>query len=316
MEYILCNCCGSTKLKKIYEKPDEKFFSDEWFNIVECEECHLGFINPRPSEQEISKYYPSDFFNYFREIDHTKRYTEESEYFLDIEKSRQNPKLLDIGCANGDFPRFMKNRGWIVEGVEPSVTSEPIDDFKIYKKKLTDLELKNEYYDAVTAWAVLEHTHNPLEYFNKIGKILANNGRFVFLVTNFESLASKYLFAEDIPRHLYFFTPKTIKRYLESSGMKLVKINFSDKIYMMRSNNWLLFLIKYLSGEKLLYSDIPLSYTKFLQKNNLKDTFIRKLIFSSKNPLFIMDKIFCPFFDKVSILLKRYGIMICVAEKK
>jgi len=316
MEYTPCNCCGSTKLKKIYEKPDEKFFPDEWFSVVECAECGLGFVNPRPSETEINKYYPKDFYSYFRDIDHTNRYMEEAKYLNDIALKKQNPKLLDIGCANGDFPRFMQKKGWIVEGVEPSITSDPIDDFTIYRKNLTELELKTGYYDAVTAWAVLEHTHNPKDYFKRIGKILAKNGRFVFLVTNFESLASKYLFAEDIPRHLFFFTPKTITRYLETSGMKLLKIDYSDKIYMMRSMHSLLFYIKYLSGQKLLYSDIPLSYAKFLQKNNLKDTLIKKIIYSSKNPLFISEKFFSFFFDKLLIILKKYGIIICMAEKK
>ena len=48
--------------------------------------------------------------------------------------------LLDIGCANGDFPRFMRKIGWQVEGVEISANSKSISDFKVYKEDFSQIQ--------------------------------------------------------------------------------------------------------------------------------------------------------------------------------
>src|SRR5207248_3822124 len=74
-------------------------------------------------------------------------------------------RLLDVGCANGDFPRYMIRRGWDVEGVEVADSSKTITDFKVWRREFGALDVPDEAYDAVTAWAVLEHVHEPKRYF-------------------------------------------------------------------------------------------------------------------------------------------------------
>lgn len=114
MEQVYCNCCGSSNSRLVYQQPDGKYFPDEMFNIVECTDCGLGFLNPRPSISEIERFYPSEFFSDFSDNDHSDRYAEQARYLDDITQSVNKPKLLDIGCANGDFPRFMRSKGWKV----------------------------------------------------------------------------------------------------------------------------------------------------------------------------------------------------------
>jgi len=41
--------------------PDRLFFRDEYFTVVECDQCGLGFVNPRPTISEIQKYYPAEY---------------------------------------------------------------------------------------------------------------------------------------------------------------------------------------------------------------------------------------------------------------
>ncbi len=62
METVTCNLCGSDRYKLVYRKPDLAFFPDKVFSVVECTQCGLGFVNPRPTEAETPKYYPEAYY--------------------------------------------------------------------------------------------------------------------------------------------------------------------------------------------------------------------------------------------------------------
>lgn len=234
MERVNCNLCGSSRYRKVYSKPDVNYYPDEFFQVVECEDCGLGYVNPRPTIQEISKYYPVDFFECFeKEKDfHAQRYFNESRY-LDVVPENYRI-LLDVGCANGMFPCFMKKLGWKAEGLEVSANAKEMDNVVIHRVPFTDFNPGPVRYGVVTMWAVLEHTHDPKSYLRKANSVLMDGGYLVFLVTNFSSLASRRLFAEDVPRHLYFFTEKTIQEYLSQANFTLVASRYGNDVYPLR----------------------------------------------------------------------------------
>lgn len=62
MEYINCNLCGLNKTSLLFKTKDYPFRKDI-FNIVECMECGLIYTNPRPTVEEIDKYYPEEYYN-------------------------------------------------------------------------------------------------------------------------------------------------------------------------------------------------------------------------------------------------------------
>lgn len=316
MELVNCNLCGNSENKIIYSMPDIKYNLNEWFNIVECSNCGLGFVNPRPTMQEISEYYPEDFYDYFNnELKfHNKRYKKEAYY---LEKFSKGKTLLDIGCANGDFPRYMKSKGWTVEGVEISNNSKRIDDFKVYYQDFTTISFNETRYDAITTWAVIEHTHDPISYFKKASSLLKKDGVFIFLVTNFESISSRHLFREDIPRHLYFFTKKNIEEYLDRVGLKLIRCDFNNQIYQMQPVNWLRFYLYSTIGKKYDYKDVPINLIKYLREHNLENSLIYNVVYYlATHPLTVIDRVLMPFYEYYQILLNKYGIVTYVAQKK
>ncbi|RJR25561.1 MAG: class I SAM-dependent methyltransferase [Desulfobacteraceae bacterium] len=321
-EKVNCNLCGFNGLKKIYSMPDRLYHPDQWFTVVECQSCGLGFVNPRPTFLTMPYYYPSSFYEDFERNKkfHNKRYRKEYEVFKHyIDNNDYKGKfLLDIGCANGDFPRYMISLGWNVEGVEISKNSKPIYDFKVYNQEFTKIPVNYPFYDVITAWAVLEHTHDPMSYFIKAGNLIKKGGLFVFLVTNFKSVSSRYLFREDIPRHLYFFTEETIRKYTSSVGLELVKVDYSDSIYTMFPVNWLLYYFYRLRGKKLEYKNIPLSRGEYFLKYQLSKTIFSNFKYAAylgKNPLNIVSMLFMPAFTKYQIWSKNYGIVTYIAKK-
>src|SRR5438046_2757844 len=118
METVDCDLCGSVQSEFVYAVPDLIYKKDQLFNVMRCGACGLGFVNPRPVFEQMPAFYPSTFYDYFdKEHEyHAKRYATEAKIVEDALGSRG--RLLDVGCANGDFPRYMMSRGWNVEGVE------------------------------------------------------------------------------------------------------------------------------------------------------------------------------------------------------
>ncbi len=319
MEWVPCNLCGSTRQALVYEIPDRHYFPDEIFQVVECKECGLGFVNPRPAFEKMQKYYPPEYYEeeFVRNRDqHLRRYAAEAEYLREIETRGGPRSLLDIGCANGDFPRFMRARGWAVEGVEVSSSAQPIQDFPVFRLPFPEIPVDQPAYDGVTAWAVLEHVHDPKAYFQKASRVLKAGGLFVFLVTNFKSIASRRLFCEDVPRHLYFFTRETVEQYLEAAAFRLEKAHSGKDIYSMPPLNWLLYLIRTrLEGQTFSWRDVPLNRLEFIERNHLPAGWLSSLKFALANPVTTLDRAFLPVVEMVQILRGNYGISTFVARK-
>jgi SAM-dependent methyltransferase len=170
---------------------------------------------------------------------------------------------------------------------------------------------------VVTAWAVLEHVHDPMAYFKKASVLLKSGGIFVFLVTNFESISSRYLFLEDVPRHLYFFTEKIVKKYLEVSGFDLIKKDYSDKVFSMRPVNWLRhYLYRYGKKQMLQWKDVRFTRGNIIGGVEVQQPLRERLKFLALNPLFIMDRMLLPIYEKYQMISKKYGIVTYVGKKR
>ena len=321
METVACNLCGSDRSRAVYQMPDRKFFWEDFFTVVECERCGLGFVNPRPTVAEIQKYYPAKYYQNPSTKSHeryfARRFREEARYLMQVENRGGRKRLLDVGCANGDFPRFMAARGWEVEAVETSEASQPITDFRVYTEEFDKIPVHEPVYDAVTAWAVLEHVHDPMAYFRKAAEVLKKGGLFVFLVQNFHSVASRHLFCEDVPRHLYFFTRETVQQYLEKTGFSLEREDNGRKIYKLAPYNWLGYIVRTrLLGKKYEFRDAPLTSKEFRSVHNLRPGFVTALKYAAYSPTMVVDRMLWPVIETAQILRKTYGVSTYVGRKR
>ncbi|MGB6451681.1 MAG: class I SAM-dependent methyltransferase, partial [Steroidobacteraceae bacterium] len=320
MEHVACNLCGEDNAVTLYNMPDVHFHPDERFAAVRCRACGLGYLNPRPRQELLDKYYPPAFYEGFeiQSAEHKKRYVREARYVLQhsyLFPSRK-PRLLDIGCANGGFPRYMQALGWEVEGLEIGKAAQEIADFKVYNVLFSDFPVHVPAYDVLTAWAVLEHVHNPMAYFKKAQEIIVPGGIFIFLVTNLDSLSSYGLYREDLPRHTYYYNEKTIRTYLSKSGFELVRIVHSDDIFGMLPVGWLLHKINHLMGRSpLKYEEITLNFTQWTGRKNLPRTAISFFKYAAAHPLFVIDRLSMPLYAQWQKMTGTYGISTYIARR-
>lgn len=256
LEYVSCNLCGSSNVKEVLSARDERFKTSNYeFSVVKCESCGLVYLNPRPYYESMEVFYPSKFF--------LKRDNSEqalNKYGEELKKiNRSSGRILDIGCANGGFVCYAQKHGFKAEGLE--VSKNATNPYKMIIHKLFK-DVPDISYDVVTGWAVFEHLHNPMEYFKEVERVLKHGGEFIFLVPNFASYRSSTMKYEDIPRHLYFFTPLTAKLYLEEAGLKLENIEQENSIYYGGHRKFMVYL-----GLRLLRRPFTYRHQKNLWKS-------------------------------------------------
>lgn len=147
-------------------------------------------------------------------------------------------KVLDIGCGNGSYLAWLKELGWQVYGVEIDENSIKVAreeyGIDIFCGDLLEANSPDNFFDCITMWHFLEHSHHPLQILRKTNRLLKQNGLAVISVPNINSLEAKLLkensFLFDIPRHLYDFSPRTLTKMLGKTGFKVKKIIYSPRL--------------------------------------------------------------------------------------
>ena len=263
-EHVNCDLCGCGEYTVRYRKPDDWSWLNQFeFPVVECTRCGLVYVNPRPTAESMAYYYPEGY--------HDKRDTEafQKRYALQLEflPALTGEKVLDIGCARGEWLHFLKNKYPGIAGYGVDYYSESVlyKDIDFRKKRLPDCDFKDSFFDLVTAWAVLEHLHAPGSYFREVSRILKKGGTFFFLVTNSESLYGKKAYKEDVPRHLYHFSEKTLQQYAGRYGFDFSNCVYDNRIWDGRGGGTFYYALLSLFGvnwETIYFKKIGLFRTQ------------------------------------------------------
>jgi 2-polyprenyl-3-methyl-5-hydroxy-6-metoxy-1,4-benzoquinol methylase len=239
IHYSHCPVCHSTNLKNVLTVKDYTV-SGETFPIAECGQCSLRFTQDVPGATDIAPYYKSE--DYISHTNTSKGLVNRVYKFVRkntmvrkrrwIEKytTLRKGKMLDLGSGVGTFVHEMKERGWEVTGLEPDVDARKAAE-QLYDFKLADItqfyQLPKSSFDAITLWHVLEHVHDLGAYIQQLRDLLNEKGKLFIAVPNYTSLDAQVYqecwAAYDVPRHLYHFSPQSMKWLIENNGMKLLQ---------------------------------------------------------------------------------------------
>jgi 2-polyprenyl-3-methyl-5-hydroxy-6-metoxy-1,4-benzoquinol methylase len=136
--------------------------------------------------------------------------------------------LLDVGSGTGSFLNEMRSHGWQVTGIEPDKGARAVAKklYGIYlteEKDLYDLPSKN--FDVITLWHVLEHVHDLHGHIQQLRSLLRDEGTIIIAVPNYTSkdasVYQEFWAAYDVPRHLYHFSPQSMKILMDKHGLKI-----------------------------------------------------------------------------------------------
>jgi 2-polyprenyl-3-methyl-5-hydroxy-6-metoxy-1,4-benzoquinol methylase len=237
-ELNTCPLCSSKKLQN-YLTCQDNTVTGEKFKIVTCVDCGFLFTNPRPNASSIGKYYESDTYvshsdtnaGLINKLYHLiKKKAIKNKIALINNLNTKNKTLLDIGCGTGTFLAAAKDKGWKVNGIEPNDKARNLANKNYTLNVLPENELNNysnNSFSIVSMWHVLEHVHQLKERVKDIHRLLETGGYAVIAVPNYTSWDAhhykEFWAAYDVPRHLYHFSPVTIKKLFNEFELHHVK---------------------------------------------------------------------------------------------
>jgi 2-polyprenyl-3-methyl-5-hydroxy-6-metoxy-1,4-benzoquinol methylase len=248
--YHSCPNCGDSNISYVLSARDHTV-SEEEFEIWECKNCTQRFTQNIPEENKIWKYYQSQNYishsdtsrGFINNIYHKvrKRTLAQKRKLVEKTTGKKAGNILDVGAGTGAFLHTMQQAGWNGTGIEPDETARQ-KALELYNLNLKSAEnlylLAPGTFDAITLWHVLEHVHDLHKYVEQMKNLLTADGKLFIAVPNYtsadETIYHESWAAYDVPRHLYHFSPLSMKILLTSHGLKIesMKPMWYDSVYV------------------------------------------------------------------------------------
>ena len=248
MNHVKCNLCGATRDRLLFYNHDRLLQTDQReFAVVRCESCGLTYLNPQPTQEELRKYYPDNYGPYANKamFKHgpMSRLVKMLFSWLRHPRSHTKPPVadssvlncLDFGCGKGTFLEGLKVKhpAWKLFGLDNSqiacaLTREK--GFEVYCGDVAEVDLPKGFFDRVYMNSVIEHLNDPKTAMLRLRAAMKNGAEVVIQTPNIGSLAARlfgrFWYAADTPRHLYLFTPHTLRRLLADTGFTVLEVGY------------------------------------------------------------------------------------------
>lgn len=238
-----CDICESKSINVFLKAKSLDNLNSPEYKYLKCKKCGFVFFS------NISDFSNSNNFDIYNESGYYGRKKERFKKFIDtlmrffnrfryliVSKNfydKKEGKLMDIGCGKGKFLVEARKDGWEVFGIEPTMRSSDIAineyGLNVLQNYLSLEQFDNEFFDVITMWHVFEHIPDPNNVLQIAYNWLKYEGLLVMAVPNINSIQA--LFGKDLwfnldpPRHLYHYSPETLKLILEKNGFTVKYIS-------------------------------------------------------------------------------------------
>lgn len=246
-----CGCfCGGFALPAIQSEGiiTARYESCE-STLLECSNCDHVFFSPVPSPESLGDFYNCEYGKQSEEY-----YSFEHDYgavthiafarhvvsiVLKYLGGRNEFSLHDVGCGFGGFVAKMRSFG--VQATGNDVNAAAIMQAKERGNNSVDSVLLDEFlrdanqrYDVFTLNHVLEHMPDPLAVLQLLREHMAAVGVIVLRVPNAHYLPARRRSYREFnwfgfPYHLHYFTPNSLAKILQLSGLRLLEIQCTDR---------------------------------------------------------------------------------------
>lgn len=231
-----CIICNLNSMGWVFKKNGQ--------NLYRCNNCDLMSVIPKPALAQL-KFIYSPNNNYHSKLDKQFLTKQGKKFYkrLEIIESiipLRGRKILDVGCSNGDFLDYSKERGYKTYGVELNKTTAIISKKKghnVFNGKFLDYKT-NIKFNAIHLGDIIEHDLNPKKFIKKCKDLLLKNGVIIISTPNSDSFLmrmklrllkiSRLSWSGALPHyHLYLFSYKNINKLLEQEGFNLIKEDYT-----------------------------------------------------------------------------------------
>ena len=231
-----CVCCGAQNVSLIGAIPSAIRFAGRLLstplaggNLLRCHVCGLTFRYPRLDKAELDALYRqgSDA--------HWKASPEDRVdwHIADQWFSRYVPRdgtVLDVGCWDGGFLRSIgSGRSRFGIEIHQSAREKAQEaGVQVIGTDFSILPQTNTFFDAVTSFDVIEHTHDPAAFLSALAAVTQDNGVVIISSGNSEAFGWKLLGARywycALAEHLSFIGPRWCEWVAPRLGLELQQI--------------------------------------------------------------------------------------------
>ncbi|AWV99854.1 class I SAM-dependent methyltransferase [Arcticibacterium luteifluviistationis] len=263
-----CRICNNLDNLKEYQVREMMFGFRDKFSYLECTKC--GCLQIAEIPNNISKYYPSNYYSYSSSSPDSKikeylkgerdNYAVSkkgllgnlvSKYFPNIRAQilseipiSKNSKILDVGCGNGVLLLALRRIGFVnISGIDPFIENDISygNGLDIYKKMIHEVKEKQ---DVIMFHHSFEHMPDPLETFQTVSKLLNKGGYCIIRVPTVSSYAWKHYRENwvqlDAPRHFFLHSEKSIDILAKKVSLTVEKVVYdSTELQFLGSERYL-----------------------------------------------------------------------------
>lgn len=258
-EVAACALCGCRERTPF----EEYVVAGETFPLVECAACGLAYLSRRPREADMPAWYDLAYnarhsvyrdpawrqpvYALLRALlrlryeggGPARRWVRRLAWPWErtwrrilathrMERITRIGVILDVGCGRGAWLAAMRRWGFACRGVEPSAEACARArelGLDVACGQLWDAGFPDAGFDVVRFNHVLEHLHDPGRALAEARRVLRPGGLLVIAVPNHAGVVRQaFRRAEDVPYHLFAFTPPTLERFLTAAGLEVLEL--------------------------------------------------------------------------------------------
>ncbi len=229
------------------------------FNLSRCASCGHVMQNPAPDERELNAAYSvSGAYIVYRPAwkEHgwpvwkiLRNWTTRRRISR-LRRYAKGRELLEVGCGAGDFLAAAHEVGWNARAVEYNgILADQIRrelGFDVRTGALAIGQWKQDEFDAVAFWNVLEHLSEPLQDLSIAAHSLRRGGRVLLNIPSRQAAERGQWFGShwailDLPRHLNFYDEAALSRLCGRAGLDLIvyKTPFVQSAWCYYMSCWL-----------------------------------------------------------------------------
>lgn len=212
-------------------------------DLARCTRCGHVQLDQMPSDEELMNAYAEAEEGLLIEQEEGQRAT--SRRALErIERFREPPgRMLDVGCWVGFLLSEARERGWDVEGIEPSrYASEYAREQLGLPVQTVDLfGAQVEPADVIVMTDVIEHLVRPDEALARLHELLRPGGAVYLALPDAGSLLARRLgrrWWAVLPTHVQYFSRASLTTLLHRCGFVPVWMDTDPKAFAIDYYLW------------------------------------------------------------------------------
>jgi SAM-dependent methyltransferase len=198
---------------------------------MRCQACSLIWLSDPPKPAGMHLHYTDAYHKLISDAG-TNSPVRWRDRKAVLDQYKQSGSLLDLGCSSGSFLGSLPTDSWKLYGIEMSADcakkAEALTGAHVFAGDILDAPFPRETFDVITCFDVLEHLYEPRQIMTRVSEWLKPGGIFYVLVPNADSAEARvfgtYWHGLELPRHLFHYTPESLKFLAKSAGLREISI--------------------------------------------------------------------------------------------